>query len=322
LGNWRDTPPVLGNAQHYCVESYNSLGATYLTPDQSTPGNIELERCGGADCDNFSIIQTSRYTIAIDLMEVNTSFIDEEIELSTVYRYRVRLHADYGEYGPYSNVVEITTCVDPTPPGANDGRLKILIMGDDFPDEFSFSDNVQTFVNQLAAVPLFTRNLSKIKFLAYYNRPGIDLGCHHPDGTYSSIVTCDFGIVLEQAANISYDKIIVLYNNNGYFGTSGFYVIVSTGTGNYLGLVAAHELGHSLGGLGDEYLVGGSTFEGAISKVNCDVNACPKWTGMPGTSCIQECGHRSAYRSMENTIIYHHHGVLIIQENFSCLIAR
>lgn len=63
------------------------------------------------------------------------------------------------------------------------------------------------------------------------------------------------------AANVPYDHILVLVNADSY-GGGGFYNYYAIGTADHplSAIVGVHELGHSIGGLGDEYYESEVTF--------------------------------------------------------------
>jgi len=80
---------------------------------------------------------------------------------------------------------------------------------------------------------------------------------------------------------------IVIHNDDKY-GGAGYtsYNVATTSTHPDAGLVAVHELGHSLFELGDEYNSGSAT---AQRDANCDVAGCPKWSDLSNRMGMNLC---------------------------------
>jgi hypothetical protein len=152
----------------------------------------------------------------------------------------------------------------------------------------------------LGAVPIYGRNNAKIRYTALFT-PDTDLRCF-----WFIAPQCDPIAVFIEASKAPYDKIVVIWNYSTMSGGHAAYgfSIVAPGTENYLlGRLTAHEMGHDLGKLGDEYNAGLPAGFAALFP-NCDeIPLCPKWYKTPGTGCFEVCGAHYAYRSMETSIM-------------------
>ncbi len=106
------------------------------------------------------------------------------------------------------------------------------------------------------------------------------------------------------------DLVVVMKNNNvqglAWFNTGPIY------TGDYP-YIFAHEAGHSIGGLWDEYVYNNCNNRECTSKdflwrdistsPNCDVSNCTKWEGISGTSCYAGCTASDWYKSVEYSLM-------------------
>lgn len=128
------------------------------------------------------------------------------------------------------------------------------------------------------------------------------LGCAYDCAGIDRLICCDDQLVMDAvlATVPEAEGVLVLVNDDVYGGSGGFNFAVS-----YVGTdqgrqVAAHELGHSLVGLWDEY---GYGTPGNGEGPNCDRDADPHWTewvGTDGVDSFQECSYTEHYRPTEN----------------------
>jgi len=101
-------------------------------------------------------------------------------------------------------------------------------------------------------------------------------------------------------------QILVVHNNDEYGGAGGANW-GTTSTNAMASFIAIHEIGHSLFGLGDEYINSPSDIN-APTSLNCDYAGCSKWSDMIGTfagaDCASNhCGTGNWYAPGANTIM-------------------
>lgn len=124
-------------------------------------------------------------------------------------------------------------------------------------------------------------------------------GCAYGCAGLDRLICCDDGAVLSavSAAVPAADGIMVLVNDPQYGGSGGYQYATS-----YVGpagdRVVAHELGHSLVGLGDEYNYGAAS--GAEARPNCTTDPTdPPWSAWldePGVGVHSVCGYTNHHR--------------------------
>ncbi|MBK9233906.1 MAG: hypothetical protein IPO15_24460 [Anaerolineae bacterium] len=125
-----------------------------------------------------------------------------------------------------------------------------------------------------------------------------DLECNYNCFGTPRLICCNGNIILPLASQAPHDKIIVLVSNNEYGGSGSVnFAVAYHRFPQYGPQVAIHEFSHSFALLGDEYSFGPNN-GGNPLRANCDDNAsCPRWNGMPGTSCIPGCTYNEWYRA-------------------------
>jgi MYXO-CTERM domain-containing protein len=136
--------------------------------------------------------------------------------------------------------------------------------------------------------------------------PAVDretaLGCYYGCADIARLVCCDDDAVLSTVAQTVPDAegVLVLINDPAYGGAGGFnYATAYVGEADGR-QVAAHELGHSLIGLWDEY---GYGIAGTGDGPNCASDPAghwPSWEGTDGVASFQECTYIDHYRPTEN----------------------
>jgi len=114
-------------------------------------------------------------------------------------------------------------------------------------------------------------------------------------------------------------QIVVVHNSDKYGGAGGR--LATTSINSAAPKIAAHEIGHSMFKLGDEYKYG----KGNTRHANCDQRGCPKWNdmiqmGFPGVKCVQgSCKNGQYYASSDNTIMKALNGPFSpVQERDAC----
>lgn len=129
-------------------------------------------------------------------------------------------------------------------------------------------------------------------------------GCYYGCGGIDRLICCDDSAVLSEvrAAVPGYDGVMVLVNDPTYGGSGGFAYATSYTADPYGSQVAAHELGHSLVGLWDEYSYG--TTGSGQGAPNCAKDGeAPQWTawlGESGVDAFTPCSYTNLYRPTNN----------------------
>jgi uncharacterized protein (TIGR03382 family) len=129
-------------------------------------------------------------------------------------------------------------------------------------------------------------------------------GCYYGCAGIDRLICCDDGAVLATlaAALPDADGVVVLVNDETYGGSGGtLYATSYTGT-DFGPEVAAHEMGHSLVGLWDEYDYGISG--SGAGAPNCSASStAPTWTdwlGDEGVDAFAICAYGNLYRPTED----------------------
>lgn len=128
--------------------------------------------------------------------------------------------------------------------------------------------------------------------------------CYYNCGGTDRLLCCNSGALIADAslAVPGYDGLVVLVNSNKY-GGAGSSAYASTYTiGGSSEEVMAHEMGHSLLGLMDEYNYGGTTT--SSGGVNCDadpgVGRWSHWVGSLGVGAFTPCSYDNLHRPTQN----------------------
>jgi hypothetical protein len=134
---------------------------------------------------------------------------------------------------------------------------------------------------------------NKDKFNFYFVNQTSDLSCKLGCFGVDRLVCCNDNKVKRVASQCPYDQILVLVDTKEFCGAAKDYAAVCTIDDKRSGLVLLHEMGHTLGGLGDEYDYGQT---GSENVPNCDTEGCKKWLGIPGLGCFKTCGYTNLFR--------------------------
>jgi hypothetical protein len=134
-----------------------------------------------------------------------------------------------------------------------------------------------------------------------------DLGCKIGCRGVDSLVCCDDKKVFAASSLCPSDQIVLLINNDSFCASSSSYAKLCT-KGQYNSPMAfVHEIGHSFGGLGDEYDYSQyANFEKIkdYNFPNC-ASDCATWPGSIEAGCFGGCGYSQFFRSTEkDSIMY------------------
>lgn len=206
--------------------------------------------------------------------------------------------------------------------GPPEERLDLVFLGDGYTeaelDTFAADvDRIVAYVLQVEPYGAYTGlfniwrvdQASNESGASHYERSPAEVrdtayGCYYGCGGIDRLVCCDDSKVLAEvrAAVPGYDGVMVLVNDPTYGGSGGFAYATSYTADPYGSQVAAHELGHSLVGLWDEYSYG--TTGSAQGAPNCAKDGdAPQWTawlGEGGVDAYAPCSYTNLYRPTNN----------------------
>jgi hypothetical protein len=146
----------------------------------------------------------------------------------------------------------------------------------------------------------FASNQNKFNFYIV-NQTG-DFNCKR-DESIKSLIRCNDSEVTAFASQCPSDQVIVLLDYGDFCGSASSYVMACNG--EPFEQVVVHEIGHALGGLGDEYDYSAdypSYVLLASNFPNCDIQGCNKWAGF-NAGCFKGCGISNLYRPTESDCI-------------------
>ncbi len=194
---------------------------------------------------------------------------------------------------------------DISTPCCGDSCLDILFLGDDYTTQASldtFRADVAFMANYFRQVTPFNSRPNRVNIRALPSTQ--DLQCNYGCFGNPRLVCCNDTMVAVQASQVPHDKVVVLINNDTYGGSGGVnYSTAYHRTPQYGPQVMIHEFAHSFALLGDEYSFGPYTGS-VLPRYNCDDNpACPRWFGLPGTSCIPGCTYDEWSRATDDCLM-------------------
>lgn len=187
-------------------------------------------------------------------------------------------------------------------------KINFIVLPSGYTDMEDFKQDVNDIVlgrDSIYGIEPFKSDFSKFAFS--FSQPSQDLKCEVGCRGVPNMICCDDLAVSNEASQCHYDGIIVLENSEVNCGTSSFYSRVCAKSEN-ANLILAHELGHSFGGLADEYIYSENFASYNIPESyvltfpNCDEAGCPKWADKT-SSCYAGCTSPNLYRSSENSIM-------------------
>ena len=213
--------------------------------------------------------------------------------------------------------------------GTTETRYDIVILGDGYQltEEAQFDSDVAAFLTSLFQKEPY------LTFSAYYNvhtvfRASQDSGADRPDETppvYVNTVydaTYNYGgtarclYIQNQSAALAdaalapatEGRVLVMVNDDRYGGCASTFAV--SYNGSQMSEVQAHELGHSLGQVADEYEYAGQTYTGGEpSSVNLTTDPAGSkwqiWHGTQGISSFQGGGYHQygLYRPRNNCLM-------------------
>ncbi len=194
-------------------------------------------------------------------------------------------------------------CVSVLYNGEPEEKLDIVFLGYGYKSSDDFSSDVNHYVNNVFfEIEPFKSNKNKINM---YRVDEFNLRC-----TVGDWVTCDSYSTNLVASNCPHEHVIVLVERNKV--VDALTPVRSSAIGNFVKIntadeayVVMHELGHSIGGLADEYV--DNYYESRNFKAdkypNCDSSSCTKWANVQGTDCWEGCSTGSYFRPTSTSIM-------------------
>ncbi|NCG18251.1 MAG: hypothetical protein GWP91_04465 [Rhodobacterales bacterium] len=203
--------------------------------------------------------------------------------------------------------------------GPSQDRLDLIFLGDGYnvDQQQDFAEDVDWIVAYLLGIEpynAYTSLLNIWRVDTISNDSGVShdedglsrdtaYDCYYGCAGIERLVCCDDGLVIGavNAALPAAEGVMVLINDPEYGGAGGFNYATS-----YVGeadgrQVAAHELGHSLVGLWDEYGYGYESTQGEGPNCSADANGhWDDWVGTGPVDAFQECSYVNYYRPTEN----------------------
>jgi len=194
-------------------------------------------------------------------------------------------------------------CVQVLYNGEAENKLDVVFLGYGYKNEENFADDVNHYVNDVFfEIEPFKSNREKINM---YRVDEFDLKC-----TIGDWVSCDSYSTNLIASNCPHEHVIILVDRNEV--VDALTPVRSSAVGNFVKIntadeayVVMHELGHSIGGLADEYVdiyYIERNFQ-ADKYANCDDSSCKKWANVDGTDCWRGCSTNAYYRSTDTSIM-------------------
>jgi len=213
--------------------------------------------------------------------------------------------------------------------GTTETRYDIVILGDGYQanEQTKFDNDCSAFLTALFQKEPYQT------FSQYYNvhtvfRASVDSGADRPDETppifvntvydatynYGGVDRCLYIQNTSQAladaalAPATEGRVLVMVNDTRYGGCASTFAV--SYTGSQMSEVQAHELGHSLGQLADEYEYAGQTYTGG-EPGQANITADPAgskwqiWHGTQGISSFQGAGYHQygLYRPRSNCLM-------------------
>jgi len=214
------------------------------------------------------------------------------VQFERLPQLELQVYEDLGEF-----TIHDSACVNVLSSGSVEEKMDIVFLPEDYTDLEKFEEDVKKYIDLndeeggIFSVEPFKSNKEKFNF--YYINRSSDLECKLGCFGVDRLVCCNDDRVKEVASQCPYDQAVVLVDTKEFCGASKDYASVCTIEDERAGLVLVHELGHTIGGLGDEYSYGRS---GKTEVPNCDVAGCSKWAGIEGTGCYETCGYTNLFR--------------------------
>ncbi len=201
--------------------------------------------------------------------------------------------------------------------GEADERLDMLFLADGYTEDEldTFADDVDRLSSYLIEVPPFDDytglvNVWRVDSVSNESGSGESgtpkdtaYGCYYHCGGIERLLCCNDSKVVNGINNNlpDADGVLVVVNSTKYGGAGGTTYGTSY-TGTYGEQVAAHEIGHSLIGLWDEYSYGysGSGADGPNCSSADDGSAWEHWLDVEGVDAYEVCSFTNFYRATNN----------------------
>lgn len=305
-------PPVAGTGAQFTAVVLDASGQTIRTQKFSIPklvaidsidritnrqqaelrdvsnDNIGLTLPYDSNAAYLKIINPNGFTINMVSLQNSSSF-DNVIDLKEIREKDIKNPGSMNIFPSFKNRVF-----------AANGSFNIAIIGDNYNgDNLHFQADVNDIAAGLLSVEPFASNKSNIVFYPQLSTVSL---C-----TYSGNLSCNDTLSLQQASQVPYDKVYVLYNGSyaGYAYVGGTLAYGTNTTDKSKAVkqgLFIHELaGHVLGGLMDEYSYGAT---GASYAPNCSaLSSCPSWSSIPGLGCFNTCGYTNLFRATDNSSV-------------------
>jgi hypothetical protein len=190
-------------------------------------------------------------------------------------------------------------CVVMKDRGQYSDTIDIVFLAENYNEISNFLEDSVNFMNSFLNVKPYSDYKDRFNFFRIENL-GLDLGCTYEDDA----VVCDPVKVKTESVGCPYDYPVVLVETNGvknffnHLRSSSWRGIASINSADDP-LVLAHEAGHQISGLGDEYTwKGGKVF---MEIPNCDsqLSTCPKFQEVDGAGCYAGCINYNHARSVD-----------------------
>ena len=197
-------------------------------------------------------------------------------------------------------------CISVLYSGEPEQSLDIVFLPSGYDDIEDFSSRVEEYVDSFKYIKPFLSNMDKVNF--YRIDEFRDLGCEiHPYGG-GSFLLCDDWSAKNLASQCPVDQVFVIADINGFVDfVRG---VRSSAKGNMASINAAdddlifmHELGHTFGGLADEYTDDDVQNFDEGMYANCDTGPCEEWRELAGVGCYQGCTYSSLFRPTDDSIM-------------------
>jgi hypothetical protein len=183
-----------------------------------------------------------------------------------------------------------------------DGFVDFVFIANNYSDFGRFRADASAMRDFLLTIYPFNIFTQQLRFHYIDNQQY--LGCFRPS-SIPRLIICDRYLVELAAASVPVDQLIVIDNSNEYGGSGSSGLAITYRDIDHLAKeVLVHELGHSFGGLGDEYYLG-PTYFGTPPWPNCTLdNKCKAWIRdwkkVRAEGCHEVCGYGNLYRPTFN----------------------